>query len=110
MESGTPTILTEKDDGRTVRLANGALLTIRIQGNRTTGYRWEANVSDASVLTEGSAPLYTPTSTSPGAGGIFEFSFRAGAAGQTRLTLGYRRSWETEIPPLRIFEVSVEVR
>jgi inhibitor of cysteine peptidase len=110
LESADPTILTEEDDGRTVWLAKGGLLTIQVQGNRTSGYRWEAKVGDATVLSETRPPAFSPSSSAPGAGGTYEFSFTAGGAGQARLTLAYRRSWEADVPPARTFEISVEVR
>lgn len=93
-----------------MHIEKGSRLTVEIQGNRTTGYRWESNIGDGSVLSETGPPVFTLSSTTPGASGMYEFSYRAGASGETRLTLVYRRSWEAEVPPLRTFEVSVVVR
>ena len=33
-------VLTESDRGRTVELAAGSLVTLRLRENPTTGYRW----------------------------------------------------------------------
>jgi inhibitor of cysteine peptidase len=110
LESGEATILTEEDDGRTVQLAKGALLTIEVRGNRTTGYRWEAGVADGSVLRETGPPVFTAPSASHGAGGMYEFRYLAGAPGQTRLSLAYRRPWDSDAPALKTFEISVVVR
>lgn len=102
--------LAENDAGRTVTVAKGTRLTIHMRGNPSTGYRWEATVGDPSVMRETAAPIFTPSSGAPGAGGLFEFQYRARSAGETDLRLVYRRSWEAEIPPMRTFEISVLVR
>lgn len=44
-----------------------------------------------------------------GAGGVETLRFEALAAGQTPLTLGYMRPWES-VPPLKTFSVQVIVR
>lgn len=107
---GSTRQLHEQDTGQTVELRAGDRLEVVLAGNPTTGYRWEQTGGDAAILQPEGEPSFTADSTLVGAGGTFGFSFAAAAAGQTTLTLVYRRSFEPDVPPLRTFEAPIVVR
>jgi predicted secreted protein len=45
-----------------------------------------------------------------GAGGTYNFWFQPKTAGRTDLTLVYRRSWETDIAPLKTYKITIAVQ
>lgn len=102
--------LHEQDTGQTVELRAGEQLEVVLAGNPTTGYRWEQTGGDVVILRPAGEPSFTADSTLVGASGTFVFRFAGAAAGQTTLTLVYRRSFEAEIPPLKTFEAPIVVR
>lgn len=108
---GTPPVtLGEGDNGQTVTVASGGVITIQLPGNPTTGYGWEASIGNGAVLTALGAPVFKPSSSALGAGGTFTFQYKAKAAGRSDLTIVYRRSWETGTPPLETYQITVVVQ
>jgi len=105
--------LNEADSGRTLELHLADRLDVVLEGNPTTGYRWELVTVDKSILKPTGAsgkPDYKPDSSALGAGGKFTFTFEAATAGQTKLQLIYHRSFEKGVPPVKTFEATVVVR
>lgn len=102
--------LGENDNGRTVTVAPGTVITVMLEGNPTTGYSWESSISNPAVLKQTNAAEFKPSGGALGAGGTFTFQFQAQSAGRTELTLEYRRSWETGVAPLKSYHVTIEVR
>ena len=81
-----------RSNGRTVTLMVGDVVRVSLAGNPTTGYSWRLRGVNRAVL----APVtrrYVPTRPiRPGSGGTFVFTYRASAAGTTRLRLAYSRT------------------
>lgn len=102
--------LTEHDNGATVTVDKGGQIFVELQGNPTTGYAWEATISNPDVLRKAAAPTFKPIGDALGAGGTFYFWFEATGSGRTELTLSYQRSWETGVAPLKTFQVRIVVR
>ena len=97
---------TPKSDDVTVRA--GRTFTISLEGNPTTGYRWEVVEYDEGLL-KLTGEDYTSSSDRIGAGGIQEFTFTASKPGTTEVKLVYRRPWEKDVEPLRTFTAHVRV-
>lgn len=110
--TGSQTVsLSKADAGKTIDLKPGDEIEIKLEGNITTGYAWEASDFDDTVLEMiGEEPEYKSDSSLVGAGGLFTFRFRARAAGNTTLNLIYYRSFEPDVPPIETFNVTVNVR
>ena len=108
--SAAPVGLSEEDAGSTVELRVGDTMEVVLDGNPTTGFQWETAAVDASVLNQLGEPGFEPYSNLIGSGGKFTFRFEAVASGQTLLKLVYHRSWETDVPPEKTFEVTVTVQ
>ena len=102
--------LTEKDAGRPLKLRTGDKLEVVLEGNPTTGFKWEVGGADASVVKLTGKPEFKPSSDAVGAAGRYTFHFEAVGMGQTRLKLIYRRPFEQDTPPARTFEVTLTVR
>lgn len=99
----------EKDSGKTVELRIGNTLVVDLPGNPSTGYSWETVSVDGSILQSSGNDAFVPDSNMIGAPGKVSLRFKAMAAGKTALKLAYRRVWEKEVPPLKAFELNVEV-
>jgi inhibitor of cysteine peptidase len=107
------TTLTEADDGTQIELSPGQTLTITLPSNPTTGYSWQVAQIDTNLLEQQGQPEYQQSPGSKdmvGAGGAETLRFKALGTGQTDLQLAYQRPWETGIPPIRTFSITVIVR
>jgi len=105
--------LSESDPGRTIDVNPGQRLAIRLNSNRTTGYRWELAAPAAGVLTKLGEPSYTAEATAAGAaggGGIETWSFEASRSGEERLLFEYRRPWERDLPATQTVSYTISVR
>lgn len=91
-------VLTDKDNGKSVTLRRGEMLTVRLRENPTTGYSW-AIMTTRLPLTLVS-DKYIPSQHNPGvvgAGGIREFNFKANKlVTRAGLKFFYRRPWEKD--------------
>lgn len=102
--------LTNSDDGRAIGLKAGQMLAVRLDSNPSTGYSWQVGQVDDAVLKQQGEPQFIqPADAPPGAGGAQVFRFTAVAAGQTTLTLVYKRSFEPNVAPVQTFTVQVTV-
>jgi inhibitor of cysteine peptidase len=105
--------LSENDGGRTIEISKGSTFAITLQSNPTTGYAWSVAAVDNAVLQQKGDKVYKQGNTNAnivGAGGTETFTFKALATGQTTLQLIYSRSWETDVPPIQTFEVTIVVK
>jgi len=105
--------LTEADDGASVQLALDGQLIVALASNPTTGFSWSvSDASDPQLVLQGEPKFVPAGSTTPvvGAGGTEVFTFKAVDAGTAKLTLEYRRSFETGVAPEDTFTVTVEIR
>lgn len=97
------------DDGGSVTLKPAQLMSIVLDANPTTGYRWDPVGLDEAVLTQVSGEFNAPSTDAVGASASQTLIFRAVAPGATTLTLGYARPWETGVAPAQTFTVQVAV-
>lgn len=109
-----PEVLVEKDaNGTTVTLEVDQVLAIKLESNPTTGYSWHVMEVDETILqAEGGPEMIEPTQATPmlGAGGWEVIRYRAKAAGETVIKLGYSRSFEPDAAPIETFTLTVKVR
>ncbi len=101
--------LTLEDSGKTIQLPPGGELEIVLEGNPTTGYSWTVEECGPDVLSCIGEPRYTSDSQLIGAGGVYQFVFKAESVGSGMLKLIYHRSWETNVPPEKTFCLLVNV-
>jgi len=106
----SPIMVDENNTGSTVELHTGGRLKVILEGNPSTGYTWEVATVDPSILRQDCEPEFEPESNLIGASGKITMTFKAVSAGPTTLRLIYHRPWETDVPPLKTFEVAVVVR
>ena len=105
------TALTVKDNGGTATVNTGDTFTVKLDGNPSTGYTWEAKDLDASILEQvGDAEFKSSNPAFVGSGGSLTLTFKALKAGTTTLTLVYHRPWETDVAPIDTYTVTVTVK
>ena len=82
---------------------------IALDSNPTTGYDWEESYDDSMLsLVDDRYELDEKAEGLVGAGGTQYFQFKALKAGQTEITLVYKRHWETEILEQKVFNVEIK--
>ena len=101
--------LTEKDNGGSIALAVNKMFTVQLAGNPTTGYIWEADNLDASHFMQVGNYAFSANSHLTGASGLFTLTFKALSSGKAVLHLIYHRTFEKGVPPLKTFEVTVNI-
>jgi len=105
--------VTETDNESRAALTPGQELIVRLGSNPSTGFRWQVDDVDESVLQQVGMAQYTPnepgSSPPPGQAGQETLRFQAASAGQTRLVLAYRRPWEDVAEEDRKFTLQVVV-
>ena len=105
-------LLTAGDDGKELSLCIGQTVEVRLDGNPTTGFSWAVGTIDGDAVSAVGDPIYTPSATGDGivgSGGTYSFVFMAEKAGAAKVTLTYRRPWETDSAPAQTFTFSVTV-
>ena len=104
--------VTDADNGKQITLQSGQVVTVTLESNPTTGYSWQVMEIDNAILVQEGDPEYkqaSGTSGLVGAGGTETFRFKAVGTGETTLSLGYARPWES-VPPIQSFTIQVSVQ
>lgn len=105
--------LTERENGKDLRMDIGDLLVFRLPSNKSTGYSWSVATSTRCLLGQvGEAGYELPKSAKGlvGVGGTEVWKFRALGAGSLTITFAYARPWEKGIPPVRTLSWPVTIR
>lgn len=105
----SPKRLTIDDAGTTVKVGNSDTFQVTLAGNPTTGYTWEAENLDQSILEQQGDWEFKPESSAVGAGGTLTATFKAIGVGATTLRLIYHRTFEPNVAPLKTWDATVEV-
>jgi len=92
-----PLVLGAADSGKTVQLAVGQVVTVRLAWDPSTGYRWQTTSNpDALVLIVVDTGYDRPDVDKPGSPGQVWWRLRATGAGSTSFALRYVRPWEPD--------------
>lgn len=105
--------LTAADNGKTAATEVGKTVVISLEGNITTGYRWQTAELSGKAVEPIGKPSYVTRPHQPGmvgVGGTFVFKFKAARPGKAAVKLVYVRPWEKDKPPERTFAATIEVR
>jgi len=98
---------TYTDPGQTIDISVNQEFVIALGSNPTTGYSWQASY-DQSIL-ELVEKIYKEEAKQGvvGSGGVEYFRFKALKAERTKITLVYKRPWETEILEQKVFTLNI---
>lgn len=95
-------------NGREVTLAVGQDLELALSENRTTGFRWDLkNKAEPTCALVSST--FDPPKGHTGNGGVHRWQFRAVHAGSGEIELEYRRPWEKDATPTKVYKVGIRV-
>jgi inhibitor of cysteine peptidase len=96
------------DKGRNVELRKGDTLVVRLPENPTTGYRWSVE-EDGTILQLQSTHFDLTEGAGVGAGGWRTLTFRAEAAGTSKVQLRMWEHWEGDASVTERYVVTVQV-
>ncbi len=105
--------VTEADAGKTITITEGQNLVVKLQSNPTTGYKWIVAATDRTF----GYPYYErflKNGDAVGSGGVQRMTWKTKAGpmsmiGEHRVTLEYRRQWETNVAPAKSFQFTVKI-
>jgi inhibitor of cysteine peptidase len=100
-------ILSEQDRGRTIEVAEGDIITVRLKENPTTGYRWSVETTNGLELVRDD---FEAGGGAIGAAGVRVLEFRATHPALYRIRLKNWREWEGEDSVIDRFEANVVVK
>ncbi len=100
-------ILNNQDNGRTIEVEAQSVVTVRLDENPSTGYRWNIETAEGLELVGDNFERIRDTI---GAGGVRIFQFRASKAGSHRLNIRKWRDWEGESSIIERFYVTIVVK
>jgi inhibitor of cysteine peptidase len=98
------------DAGQPVSVTAGQEFVIALESNITTGFSWQASFDEDSLVLVEKTYKEKDNSGKVGGGGADYFRFKALKSGETKVTLSYRRPWETPSAQDKtaVFNVSVK--
>jgi len=102
--------VTDRDSSRTVKLAKGDTLAIKLEAQLGTGYGWQVVKSDTTRLKSLGEPLVEPGQGLPGGVEHQVFRFVALRSGSCTVELHYLRPWEKDTPPAKTYQIKVQIR
>ena len=103
-------VKTYTDSGQAISINANQEFAIALSSNPTTGYSWQESHDE--TMLELVEKTYKPGETAKqgvvGAGGVDHFRFRALKAGETKITMTYKRPWEKESLEKKVFTVNID--
>lgn len=100
----------ERNNNGSLTLDVGTILTMTLQENATTGFKWHFEPYDENVLKLESDTYLAAALSGIGGGGSRLLKFRTIAAGQTVLSLLKRRAWDEREHYREQFSIDISVR
>jgi predicted secreted protein len=105
-----PRMVAESEAGGVIEVERGKRITLRLEANHSTGYRWSLAASGDGGLERIGEPFYTTEKSVAGGGGAEYWTFRATRGGKKELRFEYRRPWEKDQPAVRVLNHALNVR
>jgi len=108
--AGCVRVETYTDSGQAIDIGVNQEFVIALGANPTTGYDWEVSLDESMLeLVEKTYKLPEEAEHEVvGAGGVDYFRFKALKAGETEITLVYKRSWEEEWIEQKVFIINID--
>ena len=100
------TLATIENNGQSINISVGRMLSVRLPESPTTGYAWAIR-GGTEVLTLKASDFTPAASGALGGAGMRTLIFTAQAPGTTTLRLALVRDWETNVPAVEEFSLTV---
>lgn len=99
------------DPAQPITVASGEEFNLVLESNPTTGYHWEfVEEPNASVVEFVTRDYKAGEPITTGSGGVDVLTFKAVAAGETRITLGYYPPSNDPVEPQQTVTFTVTVK
>ena len=103
-------VVTEEQNGATINVNTGAIITVRLPENPTTGFTWNLTTTPGlQIINDTYKPTYT-TGKMVGSGGTHIWDISAVATGEQKIQGVYMRSWEAVSGNETDFSMTVVVK
>lgn len=102
-------VVAESDRGRTVDVRPGDVIAIRIEENLTTGYGWEIEPGEDTVLALKESSYVEAAGMAMGRHGTRLLRFVALAQGSQEVRLQLRRPWDPPGKAIEQFGITIRV-
>jgi len=104
------TTVTEKENGQKVLVPLDSVLEVKLETQLGTGYNWKVVEFNADLLEFLEDSVVKPSGEKlVGTKEHHVFRFRAKAKGITALKMYYYRQWEKDAPPLKTYEIKIQI-
>ncbi len=100
-------IVTELENGSSIKISKGAVLTIRLETVPGTGYDWKLVRSDTVKLRLLREDLEIAGRSKPGSAAHKIFRFMSEQSGASTVELHYVRPWEQDVSPKKTYRIEV---
>jgi predicted secreted protein len=107
--SPTTTLLTASDTDREIVFAQNHFFSVVLPSNPTTGYSWNIDVDNPSIISVQSQKYKPDSSGRVGVGGTTTWTLLTHEKGNAAITYSYQRPWEEKTPPTRVVTFSISV-
>ena len=87
----------------------GDKIRVKLCSNPTTGFQWEYEISNGSVLKEEDHDFEEPGSDVPGAAGVETWTFEAAEKGTAEVSMEYSQPWEGGLKEEWTYTITVTV-
>ena len=105
----TGQIVTEAENGKSIRIKNGEIFILQLRENPSTGYSWELNVSEGlNILSDGYTQDQAPEGQ-VGVPGTHSWTIEAVSLGSQQVNGIYKRPWENMTGTEENFTLALEV-
>ena len=104
---------TESNNGDNLNLKINDVITIKLESNATTGYKWNLSEENNSGIIAIVSSDYTEKENKDnlvGSGGFETLTFKAVSRGSATIILTYNRPWEKDVQPEKIFKLNTLVQ
>lgn len=104
---------TESNNGDNLNLKINDVITIKLESNATTGYKWNLSEENNSGIIAIVSSDYTEKENKDnlvGSGGFETLTFKAVSGGSATIILTYNRPWEKDVQPEKIFKLNTLVQ
>jgi predicted secreted protein len=101
--------LTHENNGQSIEVQSGDIITIRLDENPTTGYTWKLEPENLELIELTQSDFVQNSGTGVGGGGQHIFTFKAMKAGVVSLNLKNWREWEGDRSIISLFTAKVKV-
>ncbi len=103
--------INDTNNNSQIIIQKGNIMIVELLTNPGIGYSWQIIKNDPHQLKSlGDSVLKPIEAEAPGASENQVFRFLAQNSGSTVLELHYLRPWERNIPPLKTYQINVQIR